>query len=263
MPRQEAKFLLSPAQAETMHRMLLPHVRLDPYAAMRRGATYTVMSLYLDTHALDCYHEKLAGLKDRLKLRVRGYDDVTADSPVYLELKRKSGAVIAKRRSSVRYGDLRQALSSGDVESYLLHAENPDEAAANAREFLFHVHRRSLAPVINVVYEREAFCSLHEEGVRITLDRALRSQLAEGLAFPPGDAPSVSALGQQVILEVKTDWGLPLWLRMIVGRVGVSKQALSKYILCVDSLSANGHRCGPTRGWTVRDRSISLYTPES
>jgi len=263
VPRQESKFLLSPAQAERVHGMLLPHVGLDPYAAVRRGAEYTVRSLYLDTHALDCYHEKLAGLKDRLKLRVRGYDDVTPDSPVYLELKRKSGAVITKRRSSVRYRDLHVALSSGDVERYLLHASNPGEAVANARDFLFHVHRRSLAPVINVVYEREAFYSVHEDGVRITLDRALRSQLAEGLAFPPADAPSVSALGQEVILEVKTDRGLPLWLRIILGRVGVSKQALSKYILCIDSLSANGHRCGPTHGWTVRDRSISLYTPGS
>ena len=263
MSRQEFKFLLSPAQAENVRGALLPHVTVDPYAAERRGAAYTVRSLYLDTHSLDCYHEKLAGLKERLKVRVRGYGDITADSPVYLELKQKSGSFITKRRSSVLYRDLNHALNDGEVERYLMHGVNPEETTANAREFLFHMQRRSLAPVINVVYEREAFYSLHDEGVRITLDSALRSQLAEGLAFPPPEAPSVTALGQQVILEVKTDRGLPLWLRMILGRAGLTRQALSKYVICIDSLSANGHRSGPTHGWTVRDRSISIFTPGS
>ena len=262
MPRQEFKFLLPPAQAESFRRMLLPHVEADRFAASRPESMYTVWSLYLDTRRLDFYHEKLAGLRDRIKVRVRAYDEITADKPVFLEVKRKSGSAITKRRAAIRYDDLGAVLETGDPERYLLPVANRDGAAADAREFLFHVHRRSLAPVIIVAYEREAYASRHEGCLRITLDRQLRSYLADGLSFDAVAGRAFHALGEDVILEVKANFGLPLWLRLILTRVGVSKEALSKYIICIDSLNTGGVRCGPTHHWAVRDGCASLFTPE-
>jgi hypothetical protein len=243
--------------------MLLPHVEPDPFAAARPGAMYTVWSLYLDTPRLDFYHEKLAGLRDRIKVRVRAYDEITPEKPVFLEVKRKSDSVITKRRAAVRCRDVEAVLGEGDVERYLLRLPHPGDPAADALEFLFHVNRRSLAPVIIVAYEREAYISRHDESVRITLDRQLRSYLAEGLTFGATAGREVRALGDNIILEVKSNSGIPLWLRLILTRVGANKEALSKYILCVDSLSAAGIRSGPTRGWAVRDGCASLFPPET
>jgi hypothetical protein len=258
----EFKFLLSPDQAESVRGMLMPHVEMDPFAAARPGGRYTVWSLYLDTRALDFYHEKLAGLRDRMKVRVRAYNDLGVDHPVFLEVKRKSGSAITKRRAAVRYSDLQAVMASGDMDRYVLPGANPGESSANAREFLYHAYRRCLAPVVIVAYEREAYSSRHEGGLRITLDSGLRSYLAEDLSFDGADGPPVNALGQSVILEVKSNFGLPLWMKVILSRADANKEALSKYIICIDSLSAAGIRCGPTHNWAIRDGCISLHSSQ-
>ena len=261
MWRQEFKYLLSPGQADSVRRMLLPHVLPDAFAAGRPGTIYTVWSLYLDTRRLDFYHEKLAGLRDRLKVRVRAYNEITPDGPVFLEVKRKSDSAISKRRAPVRYRDMASFMAEGDLDRYLLPLAHPADPAADAREFLFHLSHRALAPVIIVAYEREAYSSRHDQGVRITIDRRLRSYLADRLSFDAILGPACDALGEDFILEVKSNVGLPYWLRLILGRMELSREALSKYIICVDSLSAAGIGCGPTHRWAVRDGCVSLFTP--
>jgi hypothetical protein len=242
--------------------MLLPHVQPDPFAASRPDAKYTVWSLYLDTRRLEFYHEKLAGIRDRMKVRLRMYDEIVPDQPVFLEVKRKSDSTVSKRRAPVRYRDLGAVLETGDPERFLLPILSHARAAADAGEFLYHLHRLSLAPVIVIAYEREAYASKHEGGLRITLDRQLRSYPAEGLSFDAAAGRAFYSLGEDVILEIKTDLGIPLWLRLLLSREDVNKEALSKYVICIDTLSASGVRCGPTEHWAVRDGCVSLYTSE-
>lgn len=242
--------------------MLLPHVEPDSFAAALQDATYTVWSLYFDTRNLDFYHEKLAGIRERIKVRVRAYDAITLENPVFLELKKKSDSTITKRRSAVRYRDLTAALREGDVERYLFPIKSLRDAPAASREFMHQIYRRGLAPVVIVAYEREAYVSRHEPWLRITLDKNLRSFVADGLSFDAVAGRPVRAIGQDVILEVKTDFGIPLWLRLMLSRFDVNREALSKYGMCIDSLNARGVRCGPTRQWVVRDACVSLSTPE-
>jgi hypothetical protein len=258
--RREFKYLLPTATLAALRRLILPHVELDPFAASRHGNEYTVRSLYLDTANLDNYHEKLAGLKDRMKIRIRGYNDVLPTSPVFLEIKRKMGSAVVKQRSMLHYRDLPALLETGDVERWIHATARQEEAKAHARLFLFHFHARALGPVITVAYDREPFFSRHDRALRITLDKNVRSHAAANLVSLNHEVKDLYAMPNRFILEVKTDFGIPPWLRLILSQLDVSREALSKYTICIDSLKAAGFHFELTHPWIMHNRRTSLET---
>ncbi len=262
MARREYKFRLHTTQLTTLRTLLLPHVEVDPRAASRPGQEYTVRSLYFDTKNLDFYQEKLAGLRDRLKIRIRSYNEISPVAPVYLEIKRKTGATVAKRRSSVRYQDLSSFLETSDVAG-CVHMLIPQEGSEeNARQFLFHLHSRSLRPVISVAYEREAYLSKNDPGLRITLDKGLRCHNAGGLVSLDRSMEDYIAAPHLVILEVKTDFGIPFWLRMVLRRMALKPEPTSKYTFCIDSLAAIGDPLDMNYPRAVHSGFTQIKTPE-
>ncbi len=261
VPRQEHKFLIPEARLAGLRTMILPHVIVDPYAADRPGNEYTVHSLYFDTDRLDFYQEKLAGLQERMKIRIRGYNELSPTRPVYLEIKRKVGLSIFKRRSRILYRDINAILETHDIDRYIRPNSHPEEMKQNALQFLFHIQRRSLGPVITIAYEREPFLSRHDGTLRITVDKNLRSSVTSALRLAYPCADYVQAMRGNVILEIKSDYAFPLWLRLILSRMDVTREALSKYVQCIDSLNAGRYSCEPTHRWTMRDRCVSIQTP--
>jgi len=241
MSRLEYKFLVPNSRLPELRSMILPHVEVDPYSARRPGNEYTVRSLYLDTRVLDYYHEKLAGLKERKKLRIRGYNEYDPTTPVFLEIKRKSGGAITKQRSILPYHNLLPLFETGEVEKYVSSLPDDEESRENARRFLFHFHKRALSPKISVTYEREAFFFKFDHGVRITFDKNLRGHNHVALDSLFHEEQALHAFPDHFILEIKTNSGLPTWLKLILSRLDVKQESLSKYVICTDSCLGVGY----------------------
>jgi hypothetical protein len=239
--------------------MILPHVQVDPYAASRPGSEYTVRSLYLDTGRLDFYHEKLSGIRDRVKLRIRGYNDLSPSSPIFLEIKRKIGSAVVKRRSALPQSDVPAFLEQSDVEGYVFAHAHTEETVENAREFLFHVHARALHPVICIVYEREPFFSSLDREVRITLDKNVRAYPAADLDSLVQTDGGIHVMPGYFVFEIKTYSGLPLWLQLILSRLDVRSEAVSKYAICIESLKADGGCQHLWHPWTIQSQGISTH----
>jgi len=254
LARREHKFLIHDAKLEPLRAMILPHVQVDPYAVSRVGNEYTVRSLYLDTGGLECYHEKLAGIRERLKVRIRAYNEISGDTPVFLELKKKIGGAVMKRRSVVQHQDLPAFLETGDVDRFIQTPNHSGAAQETARQFLFQYHARGLGPVITVVYEREPYFSKIDQGLRITLDKQLRADYAGSLDALAGRDGGTHALPHRFILEIKTDLGVPLWLQMVLSRLDAHRESVSKYAICIDSLRATGCRFHEMSPLTVQGR---------
>jgi hypothetical protein len=246
MARLEYKYLVSMSQLSELRQMILPYVELDPYAARRPEKEYTVRSLYLDTNDLAFYHEKLAGLKERRKLRIRGYNEFCPTTSVFLEIKRKNGLAISKYRSNLPYQHLLRLFETSDVERYVS-SEDHEEARDNARRFLFHFHKQALRPTLNVIYEREAFLSKVDPGVRITFDKNLRFQNSVTLDSVFQEEQALYALPNRLILEIKTNSVIPLWLQLVLSRLTLQLEALSKYVICILVFQDNGYN----RLWTA------------
>jgi hypothetical protein len=231
--RFEFKYLVPAALLTDLRRAIAPFVEADPHARDQAGR-YTVHSIYFDTRGFDYYDEKLSGLKNRKKVRVRGYDEQKAGSPVVLEIKRKNGMAVTKSRAWLPYSSLEALFAAGDVERYVgPHARDPEELE-DARRFFYHVHRRGLRPVILIHYEREAFFYRFDPTVRITFDKNLRSAPSPALADLFGEGRALPSLSGRFVLELKLQQGIPSWLKSILENFGLERTSVSKYTICLD-----------------------------
>jgi hypothetical protein len=213
---------------------------------------YTVRSIYFDTYKLDYYYEKRMGIKLRKKIRIRSYNELSdyedQNPPVFLEVKRKTENFISKNRSKVDWNDLEKLLSTGDIETYV-HGDGSNGDHDDARRFMYHYKSRSLQPVILIAYEREAFFSKFDPYFRVSLDKNLRS-----MAFPKlTDLFASKGLNQSFynyfVLEIKFTGAFPSWMADILFRFMYTREAVSKYKICLDYYKV----------WETRNR-LQLYS---
>lgn len=233
MGRLEYKYLVSLESLDALRGALSPFVEMDNH--VRQAGGYTVRSIYLDTLALDYYHQKEAGLQHRKKLRLRGYGAPQAGGCAFLEIKRKSDMAVSKSRCPVPYQQIRALFASGDVDTHVLPVPGFPQAAEEARHFFYHVYRYALHPTALVVYEREAFYQGFDPTVRLTFDKQLRSRLYPEVEELFGDEELTPSLPGHFILEIKFSERFPSFLRAILEEFHLERQALSKYTICLET----------------------------
>lgn len=216
-------------------------VQLDKYAVGYENTGYTVRSIYLDTHRLMYYHEKLDGIKVRKKIRVRGYNKITPDTRVFLEIKRKTEAKIAKERTPMQFDQILETFQSGDPVAHLASLSSDQHISISANRFFYHVKNHQLKSVNTVVYEREAFEGTRDPTLRITFDRNLRSNIFPDLDQLFEEQALSEVIPDHFILEIKYNNNFPYWMTPLLARFGLQKQALSKYVMCLEHNAERNH----------------------
>ena len=128
--RHELKYFITPAELTVLRNTLAPLMQLD------QGHEYLIRSLYFDTINDDALEEKIAGVGNRKKYRIRIYN--FSDRVIKLECKSKYGDLISKQSVSIPR-ELADQLIAGDPEGLAAHAPSPaarriprDENAAAA-----------------------------------------------------------------------------------------------------------------------------------
>ena len=218
--RHELKYHITPAELTVLRGVLAPVMQLDPNG--NENNEYHIRSLYFDTINDDALEEKIAGVGNRKKYRIRIYN--FSDRVIKLECKSKYGDLISKQSVSIPR-ELAEQLIAGD----------PD-GLQRMRHPLFHdVYRemrtRLLRPAVIVDYVREAYIHQAEE-VRITFDKQVRTGLYSVDMFNP-QIPTYPVFDDPVeILEVKFDEFLPGYLQSILSGVTAQRSAISKYTWC-------------------------------
>lgn len=182
---------------------------------------YKVRSLYFDNLSDKALREKLDGINNREKFRIRYYNEDT--SLIHLEKKSKynglgtkAGAVLTKEQA--------QAIADGDC-AWMKANHDP-----LVTELYSKMLSQQLRPKTIVDYTREPY-TFSAGNVRVTIDYNIRTGLRctdflnpECPTIPAGDAP--------IILEVKWDAYLPDIIRDAVQLSGRSACAFSKYAAC-------------------------------
>ena len=218
--RHELKYHITPAELTVLRGVLAPVMQLDPNG--NENNEYHIRSLYFDTINDDALEEKIAGVGNRKKYRIRIYN--FSDRVIKLECKSKYGDLISKQSVSIPR-ELAEQLIAGD----------PD-GLQRMRHPLFHdVYRemrtRLLRPAVIVDYVREAYIHQAEE-VRITFDKQVRTGLYSVDMFNP-QIPTYPVFDDPVeILEVKFDEFLPSYLQSILSGITAQRSAVSKYTWC-------------------------------
>lgn len=185
----------------------------DPH--MKDGE-YFIRSLYFDSYSDKALREKLDGLGEREKFRIRFYN--MDDSFVRLEKKSKKEGLCLKRSAALTR-EQTEKIISGDL-GFLEASEEP-----LLREFYIKTLTERLRPKIITDYTRKAFVYPYGN-VRVTFDYNISASYDLEKFF--GEAASVP-VPNQIILEVKYDEFLPQIIADVTQLGGRQSCSFSKY----------------------------------
>ena len=182
---------------------------------------YEVHSLYFDTPDDRALREKIYGLRDKEKFRLRFYGG--DGSFVRLEKKIKRGELCAKFSAALPEGGAEDVLAGRW--DFLI-----ESGEALFAEFYAKLRGGPLRPSAVVSYSREAFVYA-PGGVRVTIDRNLRRCL-DAREFLNPRRCGIAADGGLDLLEVKYGAFLPDVVRMAVQTAECVRASFSKYAEC-------------------------------
>lgn len=182
---------------------------------------YKIRSLYFDNVYDTALREKIDGVNQREKFRIRNYNDNTEF--IRLEKKSKINGLCNKVSARITAEEVDKIIS-GDVEFMANHQEKL------IRELYMKMTTKGLRPKTIVDYTREAF-TFPAGNVRITLDYDIRTGLSS-CDFLDGECVTIPAGEKVIILEVKWDEYLPEFVRDMVQLGDKQSSAFSKYAAC-------------------------------
>ncbi len=216
--RHEDKYKITFLEGIVLSNRLKALFRNDHHAD--ENGIYTVNSLYFDTIDDQALQEKINGINEREKFRIRYYNhDLSA---VFLEKKMKKNNLCCKQKKMIS-AEQAKMLMAGDYR-FLSNSKDPLLA-----EFYRKLQGGRLQAKTVVSYDREAFVCPYGN-VRITVDRRLRTK--QPYAFLDTNTCFTSIPDDHVILEVKYDEYLPWLAAKAVCVQNRRAQACSKYVLC-------------------------------
>lgn len=213
--RHEEKYIIDFREYIAIKSRLMSVLTPDPHGDNGR---YVITSLYYDDEIDTALFEKLDGLPEHSKFRLRTYD--FSDSPIHLERKDKHGILTEKQSIRVE----KSRIPSLGLE--IFGAEDSLELLLSAQ-----MSASRLRPAIAVRYVRDALC-YEPTDLRITFDtqvEAIRPDMAALFDPMVGGVPVLD--GGDVIMEIKYGEYLPKFVRKIATPQG-KQLSVSKYALC-------------------------------
>lgn len=220
--RHEYKYIIGKGSYHILRGRLKAAMKPDPHG---ENGTYRISSLYFDDVYATAYNDKLMGLDVRKKYRIRFYNQ--SSDFIRLELKEKKGDLVRKRSvplSKEEYG----LIISGE-RGFL---SKPEFAETAGEEFYLSDKLVMLRPTVLVDYIREAYiCSAGN--VRITFDMALKTSAELDIISNKPDFYNVFD-GGGIILEVKYDSFIPMYIQEILSGIPLNRESVSKFVLCTN-----------------------------
>lgn len=182
---------------------------------------YLVRSLYFDTPGDKALREKIDGVNNREKFRIRYYNG----NPSFLRLEKKAKRNgLCYKASTCMTAEEAQRIVDGEVD-WMRETDDP-----LVLELYAKMTGELLRPRTIVDYMREPF--VYPAGnVRITLDRQIRTGLS-CTRFLDKDLTMASVGDVTALLEVKYDAFLPGFIRDILQVGDRRAAAFSKYAVC-------------------------------
>ncbi len=211
--RKEQKYLLAPEQAATFRAAMAANMEHDRYA------TSAIRNIYYDTPDHRLIRRSLEKPAYKEKLRLRSYGDATADSKVFLEMKKKYKGVVYKRR--VR-------LLTQQAQAYMADPAARLEDSQIGREIdYFKQFYRDLRPALFLSYDRESWRS-HDGQLRITMDWNILYRTENLDLTQPNSGQPLLEPGTHLV-EIKSPGAMPLWLAKVLSENQIRQRSFSKY----------------------------------
>lgn len=222
--RKEIKFLLDMHQYEKLTERLSEYMIPDKFCV--GGKDYGIYNLYYDTPDDYLIRESLAKPYYKEKIRLRSYyESAKKDDTVFLEIKKKIGGVVNKRRVT---------LTLQEAEDYISRGIRPDSNGDFIKEQIlgeldvFMSNYYPLQPKQYISYQRSAFFGKEDSNFRLTFDRLLTGR-RENLSLSEESYGDLIVDEEHRLMEVKILDSMPMWLADSLSELGIYKTSFSKY----------------------------------
>lgn len=219
--RHEEKYILDYRQYVLLKQRCMELLQPDEHASQ---GSYTITSLYYDDPMDSGLMEKLDGLAEHRKFRVRTYN--CEPSIIKLERKDKRGILTEKAAAAIT----RHQLSALDGTNTAL-----DLFTGDAYDLAAQIQAGGYQPAVVVRYKRDAFFYPGSD-LRLTFDTELEAIGPESRALFDPEISGIPALERSsVIMEIKYGSFVPTFVRKLTA-VSCKQLSVSKYALCREVL---------------------------
>lgn len=219
--RVERKYLLEEDVYEKLKKRLEEKMEVDSYN--RGQKLYSIMNIYYDTPSDELIRNSLEHPVYKEKLRLRSYGVPQMEDLVFLEIKKKFGGIVNKRRTS---------LLLSEAYEYLHNEKKPMESCYSNQQVLREIDaflkRYCLLPKVFLAYDRMAFFGREDKAFRVTFDTNLRTRREE-VRLEKGMG-GIQLLEEGIwLMEVKIMGASPLWFTHLLSEYQIYPVSFSKY----------------------------------
>lgn len=191
---------------------------------------YFVRSLYFDNDVFSNFREKIDGIKNRHKFRIRTYSKKQSKlTPLYLEMKGRNNQRTFKNRTKIRSEDLDLFYYQKNL--FNLKKKYSDNKLIN--QFIFDTYRKKIIPKVVIDYKRRALLSKNGLYFRLTFDSDIYACSNDKL-FENDYNWKICIPGND-ILEVKFDLTIPPWFHRIIQNYQLKRISVSKFVLGMET----------------------------
>ncbi|WP_087974417.1 polyphosphate polymerase domain-containing protein [Oceanobacillus rekensis] len=226
--RKEQKYLITMDQYEKLIDKISSYMRPDKFG---QNGKYTVTSLYFESNDRKIYFETKNKLKYRQKLRLRVYNDTDISGTAFFEIKQKHKKVVNKRRMLL---PLYEAYRYIEMEEDCIDNYKTSNTQV-LREIDYFRNLYQLEPEMIVSYDRHALHCLSDSDLRITFDFNLKCRNND-LSLENGAYGNYFIDPNLVVLEVKVNESVPLWLTRILQDLDCEQRSASKFCTSLELL---------------------------
>lgn len=227
--RREQKYLITRSQYAQLAKYLMNYMRFDKYG---QDGMYHVSSLYFDNPNQDIYFETKNKMKYRQKLRLRVYNEVDQNTKAFFEIKQKHDNVVNKRRLLMPLKEAYRYLNEGSPDNLEQFETSNFQVLKEIDYFIRFYH---LQPEMIVSYRRHAFHGLDDPELRVTFDLDLKCRNTD-LSLENGLYGENFIDEDLVILEVKVNNSVPLWLARYLQQLECEQRSASKFCTSTELL---------------------------
>lgn len=220
--RKEIKFLLNMEQYNGIMEVIDEYMNPDKYCI--DGKEYGVYNIYYDTNDDFLIRESLSKPYYKEKIRLRSYySPAKPDDIVFLEIKKKIGGVVAKRRVT---------MTLAEADEYLKTRKKPETSKYITQQVFTELDvfldNYYVKPKQYISYQRRAFFGKDNKDFRLTFDRLITERRDNLTLSEPSYGSQIIGADQR-LMEVKISDSVPEWLINKLSELQIYKTSFSKY----------------------------------
>ena len=226
--RFEFKYIIKKSISENIKNELKYFTKEDSFA--KDKSEYLVRFLYFDNSQFSNFNEKIDGLKNRHKFRIRTYTNRNdSTTPVFLEIKGRNNQRTYKVRTKINKDDLDFFCKQKNL--FDLKDKYFDNKLID--QYVFDSYRKKITPKVLIDYNRLPLMSKNGLYFRLTFDSDIKACISNNIYDSPNNWRTCIAGND--ILEVKFDFTIPPWFHRIIQSYELKRISVSKFVLGLEA----------------------------